>query len=139
MSDTEPEAPAQQREDHLVGPGHPPKECQFKPGQSGNPKGSPKPRTNLYKHVARYAGMTDAELARIDHASLTQSEKAALEIVTNLATGQGTGSERMARYVIDREEGKAIEHLVIDNDNDLTDQECEQIREVLLNRHADSE
>ena len=34
--------------------------------------------------------------------------------------------------MIDREEGKAVEHLVIENENTLTDEECEDIREVLL-------
>ena len=36
-------APAQNRrthEEYRVGPGRPPKEYQFKPGQSGNPKGA---------------------------------------------------------------------------------------------------
>src|ERR1700739_1615347 len=44
-----PSAPAKETEDpeYRVGPGRPPKEHQFKPGQSGNPKGrKPKLQSN---------------------------------------------------------------------------------------------
>ena len=49
-----------------------------------------------------------------------------------MKAGKHSGSERLARHVFDREEGKAVEHLVIENENTLTDEECEQIREALL-------
>ena len=106
--------PAQQREEYKVGPGCPPREHQFKPGQSGNPAGSPKSRTNLYKHMAKYSAMTDAELAQLDLESLTQSEKAALKMVQDMAAGKRTGAEGLARYIIDREEGRAPEHHIVD-------------------------
>jgi len=38
-----------------VGYGKPPKAHQFKPGQSGNPKGRPKGPGNLYKKIAKHA------------------------------------------------------------------------------------
>ena len=38
-----------------VGFGKPPKEYQFKPGQSGNPKGRPKGPGNIYKLIAKHA------------------------------------------------------------------------------------
>lgn len=38
-----------------VGHGKPPKEHQFKPGQSGNPKGRPKGPGNIYKLIAKHA------------------------------------------------------------------------------------
>jgi len=50
--------PVKQRE---VGPGRPPKEHQFKPGQSGNPEGPPKHRTHLWSYFCRYMAMTDAQ------------------------------------------------------------------------------
>ena len=41
-----------------VGYCQPPEDSQFKPGQSGNPKGSPKARTNLWKFINRFMEMT---------------------------------------------------------------------------------
>lgn len=119
MTENTDDFPAQQR-NYEVGFGKPPKEHQFKPGQSGNPAGSPKPRTNLYKHISRYSAMTDAELAELDLESLTQSEKAALKIVQDMAAGKRPGAEGMVRYVIDREEGKPVAHHVVDTlDHDI--------------------
>ena len=115
MSDQQTQdVPAQQGEDYKVGPGCPPKEHQWQPGQSGNPAGSPKAKTNLYKHISKYSGMTDAELAQLDLESLTQSEKAGLKIVQDMAAGNRTGAEGMARYIVDREEGRIPENLRVD-------------------------
>ena len=99
------------------GQGCPPREHQWQPGQSGNPSGSPLPRTNLYKHVAKYSGMTDAELAQLDLESLTQSEKAALQIVKDMAAGKRTGAGDLARYIIDREEGKTPDRHMIEGNS----------------------
>ena len=64
--------------------------------------------------------MTDAEIAQVDLEGLTQSEKAALTIVTDMAAGRHTGAERLARYCIDREEGKVPDHHIVENgDNNL--------------------
>ena len=108
--------PAQQGET-AVGPGHPPEEHRWKKGESGNPAGSPKAKTNLYKHMAKYAGMTDAELAQLDLESLTQSEKAALKIVQDMAAGKRTGAGDLARYIIDREEGKTPDRHVVEGNS----------------------
>ena len=126
---------AAQRE-YPVGNKKPPKECQFKPGQSGNPNGAPVHRTNLWPTFCRYMALTDAELAKLDRKTLTQAQQTALKLVKNAKKGKYSGSERLARHVFDREEGKAVEHLVIENENTLTDEECEQIREELLKSHA---
>ena len=115
MSDQQTQdVPAQQGDDYKVGPGCPPKEHQWQPGQSGNPAGSPKAKTNLYKHISKYSGMTDAELAQLDLESLTQSEKAGLKIVQDMAAGRHTGAEGLAKYIIDREEGRIPENLRVD-------------------------
>ena len=115
MSDQQTQdVPAQQGDDYKVGPGCPPKEHQWQPGQSGNPAGSPKAKTNLYKHISKYSGMTDAELAQLDLESLTQSEKAGLKIVQDMAAGNRTGAEGMARYIVDREEGRITENVRLD-------------------------
>ena len=115
----------------------PPEEHQFKPGQSGNPAGPPKRRTQLWVYINQFMEMTDAQLAKVDRETLTQAQKVALKLVENAAQGKGCESERLARYCVDRDEGKASEHLVIDKDNDLSDEECEEIRAVLRKAYDD--
>ena len=110
----------------------PPKKHRFKTGQSGNPKGPPKRRTQLWLYFCEYMALMDAKLAKLDRTKLSQSQQTALRLVENAKAGKYSGSERLARHIFDREEGKALEHLVIENDNTLTDEECEDIREVLL-------
>ena len=119
-----------------VGYKKPPKECQFKPGQTGNPYGAPVRRINLWPTFCKYMLMTDTDLEKLDRNKLTQSQQAALAIVENAKNGKYSGSERLARHVFDREEGKAKEHLVVENENTLTDEECAEIREVLA-KNAD--
>ena len=121
-----------------VGYKKPPKEAQFQPGQSGNPLGPPKRRTQLWVYFCKYMGMTDAELAKLKTKEMTQAQQTALKLVQNMKDGKGAGSEHLARHVFDREEGKATEYLVIENENTLTDDECEEIRGLLLKNHADS-
>lgn len=116
-----------------VGYKSPPEEYKFQPGQSGNPKGSPKRRTNLWIWFCKYMSLNDTELAKLDSKKMTQAQQAALKLVQNMKKGKGSGSERLARHVFDREEGKAVEHLIIGNDDVLTDEECEEIRELLKN------
>lgn len=122
--------PTKQRE-YKVGDKHPPKEHQFKPGQSGNPAGPPKRRIQLWVYFCEYMQMTDSQIAKLVRKKLTQAQQAALKLVENAKNGKYSGSERLARHVFEREEGKAIEHLVIENENTLSDQECEEIRELL--------
>jgi len=118
-----------------VGYGNPPQEHQFQPGQSGNPKGNTKRRTQLWVYFCGYMQMIDSELAKLDRKKLTQAQQTALKLVKNAKKGKYSGSERLARHVFDREEGKAVEYLVIENENTLTDDECEEIRNILIN-HA---
>jgi len=117
--------------DYKVGDKQPPKEHQFKLGQSGNPKGPPKRRTQLRLYFCKYMNMTDKELEKVKKKELTQSQQMALKIVENAKNGKYSGSERLARHVFDREEGRAVEHLIIGDENVMTEQECEQVREVL--------
>ena len=128
--------PVEQGEHDKVGPGNPPKEHRFKPGQSGNPNGPPRHRTNLWVWFCKYMDMTDAQLAKLDCKKLTQAQQTALTLVESAKSGDGCGAERMARYVVDREEGKPAEHLIIDKDNDLTDAECEQLRGLIRGNHG---
>lgn len=128
--------PVEQRE-YKVGNKKPPKEHQFPPGQSGNPNGPPKRRTNLWLWLCSYMSLTDAELKKLDTKELTQAQQSALKLVKNMKAGKYSGSERLARHVFDREEGKAIEHIILGNDDTLTDSECDEIREELLKNYAD--
>lgn len=129
---------AVQQGDYKVGHRNPPKEYQFKPGQSGNPKGAPVHRINLWPLFCKYMALTDKELAKLDKKKLTQAQQTALKLVENAKDGKYSGSERLARHVFDREEGKPTEYLVVGgNENALTDGECDEIRELLRNNHAD--
>ena len=123
--------PAAQRKSE-VGYGKPPKEHQFNPGQSGNPNGASVRRTNLWVWLCKFMALDDKGLAKLNRTKLTQAQQTALKLVENAKDGKYSGSERLARYMIDREEGKAVEHLIVENENTLTDEECENIREVLL-------
>ena len=122
---------AKKRKVYPAKQGVPPKETQFKPGQSGNPAGPPKRRTQLWVWFCEYMSLTDAKLKRLDRKKLTQVQKTALKLVENATDGKYTGSERLARHVFDREEGKAVEHIIVGGEDNLTDQECEEIRDIL--------
>ena len=127
----------QRDDDYKVGPGRPPQEYQFKPGQSGNPNGQPKHRTHLWTYFTKYMAMTASKRAKIDRTKLTASQETALKMVEAAVEGQGYGFERMARYIVDREEGKAAEHLILDNaGSDLSDEECDELRKLIQGRHG---
>jgi hypothetical protein len=81
-------------------------------------------------------GLTADERAKIDRTKLTAAQETALKMVEKAVTGKGCGAERMARYIVDREEGKAAEHLILDNGTDLSDEECEELRTLIQGRLA---
>ncbi|MCH7559517.1 MAG: hypothetical protein IIB56_18980 [Planctomycetes bacterium] len=122
-----------------VGYKSPPKEHQFKPGESGNPKGAPIRRINLWPTFCGYMASTDAELKKLDRTKLTQAQQSALKMVKNMKTGKYSGSERLARYVIDRDEGKAVNHVVVEDNNAMSPEKCEEIREILRRNMEASE
>jgi len=136
----------QGNEEELVGYGLPPKKYQFKPGQSGNPKGQPKARCFLWRWVCTYMNMTEAEIDELEKEKLTLVQKSAIEIAKNMAAGKS--SEYLAKHFFDREEGKAVEHVVMDNQQEPpTPEECENVRRIMRNNfnkhngksdHADS-
>ncbi len=121
---------------YKVGPGHPPKEDQFKPGESGNPNGQLKHRTHLWTYFTQYMAMTAEERARIDRSKLTAAQATALKMVERAIEGKGCGFERLARYIVDREEGKAAEHIIISEEDSLTDEECEELRKLISRQHG---
>lgn len=55
----------------------------------------------------------------------------ALKLVEDTKKGKYYGSIRLDRYAIDRDEGKVVEHLVTNEDqNVLTDEDCNRIRQI---------
>jgi hypothetical protein len=96
-----------------VGPGNPPKEYQFQPGESGNPKGQPKHRTHLWTHICRYMELTDAELTKLDLSKLTAAQQTALTFVEKAKAGENCGAERLMRYAVDRDNGQTCQNQVI--------------------------
>ena len=134
-TNTTKEPPAKQG-GYEVGNKKPPKEHQFKPGQSGNPKGPPKRRTQLWVWFCKYMELTNAQLEKLDREKLTQAQQSAIKLVENARDGKHSGSERLALSVFDREEGRAVEHLVIEDDQTLSDSECDEIRKLLLENHG---
>jgi hypothetical protein len=117
------------------GYGNPPKDHQFKPGESGNPKGPPKRRTNLWVWFCKYMELTRKQIEKLDRDKLTAAQLSALTMVEKTMNGQYTASERLAKHVFDREEGKPTEYMVVGgNDNVLSDEKCEEIRKLLQKR-----
>ena len=53
--------------------------------------------------------MTDKQLEKIDKSELSQAQQSALKLAQDMKDGKYSGSCKLARYVIDREEGKAVE------------------------------
>jgi len=67
-------------DDYRVGPGHPPKEFQFKPGQSGNPKGTRRKKTSI-------AADLKASLERALNRTVTLSQGEKEQIITKAQAG----------------------------------------------------
>ncbi len=114
-----------------TGYGSPPKECQFEPGQSGNPAGPPKARTQLWRYFCKYMDLTDKGLAKMKAKRLTQSQQAAVKLVEDMKAGNLPKSGKFAQYVVDRELGKPKEHVQLDTSSALSDAECESVRDIL--------
>lgn len=95
--------------DSKVGYKNPPREHCFKAGESGNPNGPPKHRMHLWTHLCRYANMNNAEFDKVKKMKdLTQAQQSAIKLVENMKEGKYSGSERLARHIFDREEGREI-------------------------------
>ena len=77
---------------------------QWRPGQSGNPKGAPPSRTNLWRYICEYMEMTPEKLQRValKSSELTMARRAALVTVQKMGAGEWTRLKEM----IERSEGK---------------------------------
>jgi hypothetical protein len=117
-----------------VGYKHPPKKYQFKPGKSGNPNGPPLSRCHLWRHVCRFMNLPVSEFNKIERQSLTVVEKTAFKIVDAMSKGTQAGSDgtfRMAKHFFDREEGKAVETIHVNPEKEMTDEEVNEVRDML--------
>lgn len=104
----------------------------FKKGAVANPKGPPIGKVQLWRWICEYMAMTDEQFEKLkEKKTLTQSQQSAVALVEKLKVGGTANSEVFTKYVIDREHGKAPETIRITGDDDLTDDECEEIRELL--------
>lgn len=97
-----------------VGYGKPPKEYQYKPGQSGNPKGRPKGPGNLLKQISKHAakkvkvveGGVEKKMARFDVViaamfnKASKGDVAAARLISNLvlAAAQISGDDYPSGY-----------------------------------------
>lgn len=107
--------------DNEVGYGKPPKKHQFKPGQSGNPKGRPKgakSEANLLREILEHR-ISLREAGKIRKISVRQA------ILLKMADGALQGDTRKAAFVLDRyrrTEGDVPETTDIDpRDEELLD------------------
>ena len=110
---------------------NPPKEHQFQPGQSGNPAGPGKGKTNLWIWFCKFMNMSEKELAKYKIKELTISQRSALKLAKNMRDGKCTGSEKLATHIFNREQGKPVEHFIIGNEDAMSDEECEEIRQMM--------
>lgn len=122
-----------------VGYKRPPKEHQWQPGQSGNPDGRPRDRTNLWQYFTKYLAMTPTQLSKASRSkSLTLAEIIAIRFVRQIrdkiAKCKPGDLPAFIRYLIDRDEGKATERVEVRQDHVLTEQECEEIRRAMEGR-----
>jgi hypothetical protein len=117
---------------YRVGYKQPPHEYDFKSGQSGNPKGPPKHRTQLWTYLCMYLDMTNAELnIEKRKKNLSVAQKGAIQLAEDFAAGKDTASVRLAKYAIDRDEGRAAETINLNAGPQMSDEKAEEIRQTL--------
>jgi hypothetical protein len=85
-------------EEYRVGPGHPPREFQFKPGMSGNPKGA-KPKSKLLRDLkVLFARALNKKVRRGERAEIITKLEAGFN---ELASQFSEGDHRARRDVFD--------------------------------------
>jgi Family of unknown function (DUF5681) len=78
-------------EEYKVGPGHPPREYQFKPGQSGNPKGAKRKPPSLLPDLKRLFEQALSEKVTLKQGdkrhTLTMAEAGIKQLIAQFAKG----------------------------------------------------
>jgi hypothetical protein len=78
-------------EDYKVGPGRPPREYQFKPGQSGNPKGAKRKPLSLLPDLKRLFEQALSQKVTLrqgeKHRTLTMAEAGIKQLIAQFAKG----------------------------------------------------
>jgi hypothetical protein len=90
----------QSDEEYRVGPGRPPKEHQFKPGQSGNPKGA-KRKTSLAPDLKALLERALSEKVRLRHGEREQIITKAAAGIAKLVNQFAEGDRHARRDLID--------------------------------------
>lgn len=128
--------PAQQgisRKHTKVGYKRPPEEHRFAPGQSGNPAGAPKARTNLWRYFCEFVGLAEKEVAAIqkDRAQPLARRTAAKQALQLWKKGLIGVGLPFTMYAINRDEGKPTERVEMQAVDVLSAEECEEIRKAM--------
>jgi len=135
-----PDTQGNTRSDYEVGYGRPPRQYQFRPGQSGNPSGCTHHKTHLWTYICEYFAMTRAELQRARwRKNLTMARIIALNMVDYLHQSPKltTNAAKLLRDMIERDEGKPAVRIYVDREDALSPDECDEIREALRQRAQD--
>jgi hypothetical protein len=74
-------------DDHIARQGKPPRNGQFKPGQSGNPKGRPKGAKSFRTHILEQLGRKVTVIEQGRRRTMSRGEAIALQLVNKAAAG----------------------------------------------------
>lgn len=107
MSEIPPDT--QSRESGKAGYKRPPKDKQFKPGQSGNPGGVPKGK-RVSTWMAELGEMTPAELKRVER-KLPVNGKIAMARIRVAMDSRSKHGNGATEIILDRTEGKVAQKL----------------------------
>ena len=77
---------------------------QWKPGESGNPKGAPRAKTNLYRYICEYLEMGSKELASVKVKNLSLVRQAAYNTAVKM-------DWKRQQEIINRDEGKVPDRI----------------------------
>lgn len=121
--------PAKEAEPYKVGPGHPPREYQFKPGQSGNPKGKGRKSDdiNIGEILTRYLKKKVSVTRDGKRESTTAIEIGIEQLINHYAKGDRHARRELMDYAhkfglpIFGEASDKIAQLMQPNDQDILD------------------